>query len=139
MPDLEQVTALIEADDALARRVAALEEAIAFPLRTAYFPPMSDEETARFREDFEKAARQPYRVLSWSAPLSPDEVRYLLRECVTVVKPGETLILRVPWTTTPTQVRELQVILDETTAWLELPFKALVLPGDELTVAETAS
>ena len=117
MPDLEQVTALIEADDALARRVAALEEAIAFPLRTAYFPPMSDEETARFREDFEKAARQPYRILSSPPPLTPDEVRYLLRECVTVVKPGETLIIRVPWTTPRTQVRELQGALTNGTEY----------------------
>ena len=82
-----------------------------------------------------EAANLPPRVIQ-PPPLTADEIRHLLSECVTVVKPGETLILRVPWTTTPTQVRELQVVLDETTAWLELPFKALVVPGDELTVAQ---
>ena len=86
----------------LEERVAALEEAIRFPLQTAYFPPMSDEETARFREELEKAARQPYRILSSPPPLTPDQVRYLLRECVTVVKPGETLMIRgADWTPRP--------------------------------------
>ena len=68
--------------------------------------------------------------------LAPDEIRQLLRECVTVVKPGEHLILRIPWTTTPAQVRELQDFVTDTAVWLDLPFKVLVLPGDELAVAE---
>ena len=126
MPDLEE-------------RVAALEEALANPLR-AYIPswtPLTEAQEAELRESLAEAAKLgplPYRVVP--PPLTADEIRQLLSECVTVVKPGETLILRVPWTTTPTQVRELQVVLDETTAWLELPFKALVVPGDELTVAQ---
>ena len=125
----------------LEERVAALEEAVRFPLR-AYIPswePLTEAQEAGLRESLAEAAKLgplPYRVVP--PPQSPDEIRQFLRECVTVVKPGETLILRVPWTTLPTQVRELQVVLDETTAWLELPFKAIVLPGDELAIAEPA-
>ena len=125
MPDLEE-------------RVAALEAAMTAPLR-AYIPswtPLTEAEETEFRESIAEAAKLPPRVIQQPPPLTRDEIRQLLSECVTVVKPGETLILRVPWTTTPTQVRELQVVLDETTAWLELPFKALVVPGDELTVAQ---
>jgi hypothetical protein len=69
-------------------------------------------------------------------PLTPDEIRKLLRECVTVVKPGETLILRVPWSTTPSQVRDLQDAITGSVKYWDLPFKVLVVPGDELTVAE---
>jgi hypothetical protein len=42
--------------------------------------------------------------------LTPDQVRQLLRECVTVVKPGETLIVRVPVTWSPEQVTGTSVI-----------------------------
>ena len=52
------------------------------------------------------------------------------------MKPGEHLILRVPWSVTPTQVRELQKALTAAVEYMELPFKALVLPGNELGVAE---
>ena len=31
------------------------------------------------------------------AALSEDQVRQLLRECVTVVKPGEVLVIQMPW------------------------------------------
>jgi hypothetical protein len=46
--------------------------------------------------------------------LSEDEVRHLLRECVTVVRPGEVLILRVgpPGVLTPNQLREYQESLN---------------------------
>ena len=88
----------------------------------------------------EMAKRRMAEVLtSPPPPLTPDAVRQLLRECVTVVGPGETVILRVPWTTTPTQVRELQDFVNGTAEWLNLPFKTLILPGDELGVAESAS
>ncbi len=122
----------------LEERVAALEEAIRFPLKSANFPPMSDEDVAKFREEFEAASGQPYRILPQPAPLTPGEIRQLLRECVTVVKPGETLILRVPWRTTPNQVSELQRVLDAIAEYRELPFKVIVLPGDELTIAEAS-
>jgi len=71
-------------------------------------------------------------------PLSPAEIRSLLRECVTIVKPGETLILRCGRYWTPNQVREIQDMLDHAAEWRELGFTALVVPADELGVAEAA-
>lgn len=68
--------------------------------------------------------------------LSPDEIRALLRECVTVVRPGETLIVRAGREWTPVQVREVQDMLDWATEDRHLPFKALIVPGDGLGVAE---
>ena len=116
-------------------RVAALEEAIRFPLKTAYFP--SDEDVVQFREEFDRAARQPYRVLPQPPPLSPDEVRQLLRECVTVVKPGETLVIRGRnWT--PRQVHEIQQAMNVMHEDGAIPFKVLAVFGDELAIAEDA-
>lgn len=43
---------------------------------------------------------------------SPDEVRALLRECVTVVKPGEVLVIRVPYDTPWDKARGYQQVLD---------------------------
>ena len=125
MPDLEE-------------RVAALEAAMPSGLRPFDMPPLTTEEEAQLKQDFDETMRGPFehRIIPWPAPLNPDEIRQLLRECVTVVKPGETLILRVPWRTTPNQVRELQHALNAAVKHMEVPFKALVLPGDELTVAE---
>ena len=130
MPDLEE-------------RVAALEARLApGPLLKPFgLPPLTEEREAELRREFDetmpKAAGKPfrYRILPSPPPLTPDQVRQLLRECVTVVKPGEHLILRVPWGTTPTQVRELQADLVKLTIWMDVPFKVLVLPGDELGVA----
>lgn len=125
----------------LEERVAALEAAIAEPLR-AYIPswtPLTGKQEAELREQIAAlAAEQPYkyRVIQQPPPLTPDEVRQLLRECVTIIKPGETLILRVPWKTTPTQVQELQDALTDGIEYTGAPFKVLVVPGDELTVAE---
>jgi hypothetical protein len=113
-------------------RVAALEECIRFPLRTAYFPPMCDEEMAQFREEFGKAAG-PHRVILPPPPLTPDEVRQLVRECVTVVKPGETLVMRGrDWT--PNQVQEIQRVMDAMHEDGTIGFKVLVVIGDELGV-----
>jgi hypothetical protein len=67
--------------------------------------------------------------------LSPAQVRYLLRECVTVVKPRETLVVRgTNWT--PAQTREIQQVMDEMYELGIVPFKALAVFGDELGVAE---
>ena len=129
MPDLED-------------RVAALEDVtrqIAAQMGIPPDVPMTEEQAAEFRRQFDEAVRgKPfeYRILPSPPPLTPEQVRQLLRECVTVVKPGEHLILRIPWTTTPTQVRELQDFVTDTAVWLDLPFKVLVLPGDGLAVAE---
>ena len=67
--------------------------------------------------------------------LGRDEVRQLLRECVTVVKPGESLVIRGrDWT--PNQVREIQDWMDAERESGRISFKVLVLPGDELGVVQ---
>lgn len=70
--------------------------------------------------------------------LTEDEIRSLLRECVTVVKPGETLIIRGNRNWTPLQLREVQEWLDREPEWRGLAFKILVVPGEELGVAEAS-
>jgi hypothetical protein len=73
----------------------------------------------------ERAAAEP--------PLTPDEIRQLLTECVTAVKPGETLVVRVPWETSWMQVREYQRVIDSPEGG-QIPFKVLVVAGEELGV-----
>jgi hypothetical protein len=92
---------------------------------------MSDEEATQFQREPEQALGKPYRILPQAPPLTPEQVRYLLRECVTIVKPGETLIVRVPWTTKPSQLYEYQRVIDSREGG-EIPFKVLVVAGDEL-------
>lgn len=126
MPDLEE-------------RVAALEELALYPLRIASSVPLGDEEAARFKEEYDAAMRdfghQPLRILPSVPPLTSDEVRYLLRECVTVVKPGETLVIRDRnWT--PNQVREIQDWMDAEHESGRIGFKVLAVIGEELGVAE---
>ena len=99
---------------------------------------MTGEQAAEFREHFEAALAEAHhhlvpRVLP---PLSEPEVRQLLRECVTVVKPGETLIIRGDRNWTPGQLREVQDWLDREPEWRGLDFRILVVPGEELGVAE---
>jgi hypothetical protein len=66
-------------------------------------------------------------------PLRPDEIRQLLSECVAVVKPGETLVIRGrDWT--PVQLREIQQAMDDMYQHGTVPFRALAVPGDELGV-----
>ena len=116
-------------------RVAALEMAADLSAFPSSWQSLTEAEKAGFIAAIAES-RQRVRLRVLNAPLTPDEVRQLLRECVTVVKPGEHLILRVPWSTTPSQVRELQEVVNEMAGYLELPFRMLVLPGDELGVAE---
>ena len=74
-----------------------------------------------------------------AAALTPDELRHLLRECVTVVKPGETLVVQVPMDTRPTVVGELQQVMNEIAEERNFGFGVLIVPGCGLTVAEEAS
>ena len=67
--------------------------------------------------------------------LTEDEVRHLLSECVTVIRPGETLLLRCGRDWTPDQAREVQEWMDRAIEWRDLGFKALVVLADELGVA----
>lgn len=52
---------------------------------------------------------------------------------VVVVRPGETLVIRVPATWTPQQLGEYNAAL--TCLADEVPFALLAVPGDELAVA----
>lgn len=125
----------------LEERVAALEEMIAHPPLwhiLPHVPELTAEQAAEIRDSAEAALRAgpfEHRVIPQPPPLTPDEIRHLLRECVTVVKPGETLVIRGrDWT--PNQMRELQRVMD---AWHEdglILFRALIVPGDELGVVQ---
>jgi len=71
-----------------------------------------------------------------SEPLTPDEIRQLLRECVTVVKPGETLVLRCPEGWTPDQAGEMQ---RHAARWLEEnapEVKVLIVPHLDMAVVQ---
>lgn len=70
-----------------------------------------------------------------SDPLSEDEVRQLLRECVTVVKPGETLVVRMEGLT-PGQHGEYQRAVTDWHKHGDLPFPVFIVIGDELGVVE---
>lgn len=125
---------------ALQDRIAALEEHIRYPLRM-YVPkwePLTEAEEAEVRESAAEAFRRgpmPYRITAERPPLTRDEIRQILRECVTVVKPGETLVVRgANWT--PNQTREIQQIMDEIRELGIVPFKVLAVIGDEMGVAE---
>lgn len=74
-----------------------------------------------------------------SDPLTKDEVRQLLRECVTVVKPGEVLVIRGLENWTVQQMREVQDVLNAMHEHGLVPFRSLVVPGAELGVAEAPS
>ena len=123
----------------LEERVAALEARLA-PFQVTYsaWPALTEEETAELKEQIAALQQEPlmHRVIHLPPPLTPEQVRQLLRECVTVVKPGETLVVRVGFDITPMQVRELQDAADGMCEYRGLPFKVLVFPGDELAVTE---
>jgi len=62
--------------------------------------------------------------------LTSDALRQLVRECVTVVRPGEILVLRPGAQFTPDQLSEIQEMVNW---WLKhnAPgIKALVVPGE---------
>jgi hypothetical protein len=121
----------------LEERVAALEAALVTPLRPA--EAWTGEQVAEFRKRLTEAAgRRDLRILPQPPPLSPDEVRCLLRECVTAVKPGETLVISSrDWT--PSQIREIQRILDAAHEDGTISFRVLALPGGELGVVQPES
>lgn len=66
----------------------------------------------------------------------PDEVRTLLRECVTVVKPGEVLVIRVPHDTPWEEARSYQRVLDA--ARKEWGISAVVVTAEELGIIPAA-
>jgi hypothetical protein len=96
----------------------------------------TDERIAGFKERFASAVNDPLRVL-WP-PVSPvldrDEIRALLAHAGLVLKPGETLILRVKdWP--PAQVRNYQAALSDATEYAGWP-RVILVTGDEMGVAQ---
>jgi hypothetical protein len=74
-------------------------------------------------------------VTAGPGDLTPAQAQAFLRDHVTVVRPGETLVVRGgDWA--PYRVRELQEALDTMIAARGLKFSVLVVPGDELAVAQ---
>ncbi len=69
--------------------------------------------------------------------LSPADVRTLLRECVTVVKPGETLVIRLPVGTSREQVAEYMAVLDVMRDAFGLT--AVILIADELGIVQAGT
>ena len=132
---------------ALEERVAALEAAVErleHPLglvEASPQPELTDGQVAELREAFETAAMGAPRPLIFRSSLTvpdPETIRQLLRECVTVVKPGEILVFTAgdpDWT--PNQIREIQEVIG---TWLEYnapDVKALVLPHGAMAAAES--
>lgn len=115
---------------------AGLEAARALAGRLDIDPaaPMTSEQAEQFRERFgavmreiqEDPAAHPLRILP--RPLTDDEVRQVLRSAVTVVKPGELLVLRIgaEWDMTPNQLREYN---DALRSWAQS-----MAPGVEIMV-----
>ena len=123
--------------------MAALEEILAHPAQLTLppAPGLTPGQEAGLREDLEAALKEApsgYRAIPWPPPLTPDEIRQLLSECVTVVRPGETLAVRVPWETRPVQVAEYQRYVEEAIETRAIPFRVLILAGEELSVVQQA-
>ena len=113
-------------------RVAALEMAADLSAFPSSWQSLTEAEKAGFIAAIaESRQRVSHRILN--APLTPDEVRQLLRECVTVVKPGETLAVRVPMSTPPHVVRELQEMADHEQQ-AGMPFPVLIVVGEGMAV-----
>ena len=131
---------LTEAEEAEVRESIAEAAGIGPPgrgLKPFDLAPLTEEQEAELRRGFDATMQAPaaHRVIQQPPPLSPDEIRQLLRECVTVVKPRETLVVRgTNWT--PAQTREIQQAMDEMYELGIVQFKALAVFGDELGVAE---
>lgn len=67
--------------------------------------------------------------------MTGEEIAAFLAENVTVVKPGETLVIRVS-DLTPNQMREYQQAIDQALEWRQLPFQCLVVYAEELGVVQ---
>jgi hypothetical protein len=72
-----------------------------------------------------------------AAGLTPEAARALLRECITVVQPGETLVVRVPGDWTPRMMVEYQDYADAATESGYIPFKVLVVIGEQVAIVQT--
>jgi hypothetical protein len=99
---------------------------------------MTDEQIAEFRERFAATMESgyQYRVIP-REQFTLDEIRQLLRECVTVVKPGEALAVRMAGLT-PQQHREYQQAVTDWHERGDLPFQVFIFIGDELGVVRSS-
>lgn len=114
----------------LEERVAALEEALPHitPARTC-----TDDELAKWQAKFDKlmdSGRYEIKVLPPAPLLTPETARALLRECVTVVQPGEVLAVRIPDNWSAAQMDAIQDYADASLAGIRVAF----LPGEEFAV-----
>lgn len=132
----------LPAPSSLEQRIADLEATVDRLLNPVAAPEWTDEQIAHFKEEFEAAAKQfpshVLRHLPLSPPnlLNPETVRQLLRESVTIVKPGEVLFLVCPENRTPMQIREIQDCVNWWLADNAPDIRVLVLPYGEMAVAE---
>ena len=120
---------------ALEERVAAIEAALAAPPVVTMPEGWTPEQVAEFEHRFGETVRK--HQIRWLPPgplLTPELACELLRGCVTVVRPGEVLVVRVPEPWTPDQAAEYQQWLNYEAG--EAGIKALVVVGEELGVAE---
>lgn len=122
---------------ALADRVATLEEQLAHPLVRIDAPPeWTDAQLQEFADEWrQQTGSHEIRLLPPGPVLTPETAKALLSECVTVVSPGETLVIRVPEGWTSRQADEYQEYADAATDSGRIPFRVLVVIGAELGVA----
>ena len=107
--------------------------AIAAGMKIPADVPMTGEQLEEFRKRWEEAAAQGFRhVRRWT----PEEIRSFLAENVTVVAPGETLIIRAYSDWTPSQCIDYQRYVNEQFDGGFLPFRVLLVHGAELGVVK---
>lgn len=121
----------------LEERVAALE-ALALPAVSAPGT-WTDEQVKEFEAAWAEAAGQPPRWMPPRPALTQDEVRQLLSECVTVVRPGEILVLRAPEDWNPDQALQLQEYMGYWLAENAPDIKVMVIPPMEIAVMQTGA
>jgi hypothetical protein len=129
----------LPAQRTLEERVAALEELLASPLHAVTPESWTGDQVADFEDRLrdlypgDEARRRQIRVLPSAPVLTPETARALLRECVTIVKPGEMLVVRAPDWWTPGQAGMYQEYVG---AMAGDAFRVVVVMGGELAVAE---
>jgi hypothetical protein len=120
-------------------RVAAFEELDAHPLMTVEAPECTDEKTEKFRAEWgpwsgRKARGSEFCLLPPAPVLTPETAKALVRECVTIVRPGEVLAVRLPLSFTSGDLdyaREYARTVERETG-----VKVAFIPGEELGVAQ---
>jgi hypothetical protein len=107
-------------------------------------PGWTPEQVEKFKAEWERAFAAgefdaPPKLIPPRPLLTPEAARELLRECVTIVKPGEVLVIRTPDDWTAMQVEDCQESIDEGLKYRQLDVAVLFLPGEEFAVAARGS